>query len=165
VFVTRPSKEVPDRRSLRLAPAADAANGVYLLRPAHGPGHGTVVLQGSEVAYSFVQRALPRLDAAGINVDAYYVCSAELFGLLPRDEQARVLPEHSRATAMGITGFTLPTLLPWISSERGRLASLHPFKGGLFPGSGHADQVLLQAGLDGDSQFRHIERFVRGEAP
>ncbi len=163
VFVTRPSKEVLDRGALGLAPVAQATSGVYALWRAKGTSALTVVLQGSEVAYAFVQGALPRLVAAGIDLDAFYVASAELFDALPPDEQNTLFPEMVRSQAMGITGFTLPTLWRWISSDRGRAASMHPFEAGTFLGSGQGDQVLIQAGLDGESQYQRIVRFVRGK--
>jgi len=165
VFVTRPSKEVLDRGALGLALAAESTRGVYVLRKATGQSQAAVVLQGSEVAYAFVQQALPRLVAASVELDAYYVSSAELFRALPTSEQDELFPETVRRRAMGITGFTLPTLWPWICSDRGRRTSMHPFAGAAFLGSGQAERVLTQAGLDGESQFRRISQFVRGEAP
>jgi hypothetical protein len=63
---------------------------------------------------------------------------------------------------MGITGFTLPTMERWICSARGRRATLHPFRQGRFLGSGQAGQVLEEAGLDGESQFRAIRRYLDG---
>jgi hypothetical protein len=62
---------------------------------------------------------------------------------------------------MGITGFTLPTMDRWIRSEKGRFATLHPFRKGHFLGSGQADNVLAEAGLDGESQFEAIWRYVK----
>ena len=59
-FVTRPNEKVIDRKALGLAPVTSATTGVYLLRSAKGKRpNGTVVLQGSEVAYAFIQEALP----------------------------------------------------------------------------------------------------------
>ncbi|HSR12742.1 MAG TPA: hypothetical protein VLS90_14970, partial [Thermodesulfobacteriota bacterium] len=127
-FVTRPSEKVIDRGSLGLAPATAASTGVYLLRKARGQSRGTVVLQGSEVGYAFVQQALPLLEKEGIDLDAYYVASAELFDLLPPSDQEKIFPEGKAQEAMGITGFTRPTLDRWVRSERGRKASLHPFQ-------------------------------------
>jgi hypothetical protein len=60
---------------------------------------------------------------------------------------------------MGITGFTLPTLLRWVSSDRGREASLHPFRKGHFLGSGSGEAVLAEAGLDGESQYRAVKAY------
>jgi transketolase len=160
-FVTRPSETVIDRTALGLAPATDAASGVYLLRSAHGKADGTIVLQGSEVAYAFVETALSLIEKDGLNLDVYYVASAELFDLLPRSEQERIFPEARGQEAMGITGFTLPTMYRWIRSDRGRLMSLHPFQKGHYLGSGQAHIVVAEAGLDGESQFRAITRYVK----
>ena len=94
-------------------------------------------------------------------MDAYYVASAELFDLLPAPEQERIYPEARATEAMGITGFTLPTMDRWIRSERGRKMTLHPFQKGHYLGSGQADQVLAEAGLDGKRQFEAIVRFLK----
>ncbi len=49
----------------------------------------------------------------------------------------------------------------WVRSERGRELTLHPFRRGHFLGSGQADRVLAEAGLDGESQFRAIRSWVK----
>ena len=159
-FVTRPSEKVIDRQALGLAPATAAAAGVYLLRRAQGKRDGTLVLQGSDVGYAFVEQALPLLRKKGIDLDVYYVASAELFDLLPGAEKETVYPEAAAQEAMGITGFTLPTMERWVCSGRGRRMTLHPFREGHFLGSGPAEKVLEEAGLDGESQFRAILRYV-----
>jgi transketolase len=159
-FVTRPTEKVLDRQALGLAPATEAAKGLYLLKKADSRVDGVVVLQGSEVAYDFVEKTLPLLKGAGIDIQAYYVASAELFDLLPRDEQEKIFPEAYAQQAMGITGFTLPTMDRWIRSGKGRFATLHPFQKGHFLGSGQADIVLAEAGLDGESQFEAIRKYV-----
>jgi transketolase len=160
-FVTRPNELVIDRAALGLAPASAAASGLYLLREANGAGDGTIVLQGSGVTYAFIQDALPRLEAEGIDLNVYYVASAELFDALPADERERIFPEARANEAIGITGFTLPTMHRWIRSDRGRDLSLHPFRKGHFLGSGPADKVLEEAGLDGASQFEAISSWAR----
>ena len=159
-FVTRPSEKVIDRQELGLAPATAAAGGVYLLRRAQGRRDGTVVLQGSDVGYAFVEQALPLLKTKGVDLDVYYVASAELFDLLPAAEKEKAYPEAAAQEAMGITGFTLPTMERWVCSGRGRMMTLHPFREGHFLGSGPAEKVLEEAGLDGESQFRAILRYV-----
>jgi len=165
-FVTRPNEPVLDRVALGLAPADKAVAGVYLLRRPKGAGDVTVVLQESAVTYAFVQEALPLLDAAGIDARVYYVASAELFDMLPADEQQAIFPEEHAREAFGITGFTLPTLYRWIHSDEGLRASLHPYRAGHYLGSGQGEVVLAEAGLDGESQFRAIRQFIesRGAA-
>ena len=160
-FVTRPTETILNRHALDLAPAADARFGLYLLRPARDRSEGTVVLQGSEVAYAFIEDALPLLEREGIDVDAYYVASAELFDLLAPAEQQRIFPDSLAEEAMGITGFTLPTMYRWIRSELGRASTLHPLQKGHYLGSGQADKVMIEAGLDGANQFEAIVRYVK----
>lgn len=159
-FVTRPAETVPDRAALGLAPPGRAADGVYLLRAAEGEGDGTVVLQESGVAYNFVQEALPRLLAEGIDLNVYYVASAELFDALADEERARIFPGARAREAMGITGFTLPTMYRWVTSELGRAHTLHPYRHGRYPGSGPGEAVLAEAGLDGASQLRAVRGYV-----
>lgn len=159
-FVTRPSEKVIDRQARGLASATEAASGVYRLRKAQGKPDAALVLQGSEVAYAFIDEALPQLEKKGIDIEVYYVASTELFDLLPDAEKERIFPYERAQKAMGITGFTLPTMYRWIRSDRGRQMTLHPFQKGHYLGSGQAEMVLAEAGLDGDSQYRAILRFL-----
>jgi transketolase len=160
-FVTRPTEKILNREALGLPLATEAASGLYLLRSARGKGDGTVVLQGSEVGYAFIEETLPLIEKEGFNLNVYYVASTELFGLLPPAEQERIFPKARGQEAMGITGFTLPTMYRWIHSDRGRLMTLHPFQKGHYLGSGQADKVLAEAGLDGESQFKAVTRYVK----
>jgi transketolase len=160
-YVTRPNEKVPDRAALGLPPAAEAARGFYRLRTAEGKADGTVVLQGSEVTYAFVQETMPLLAAAGIDLDVFLVTSAELFDALPVAERDRVFPEAVAQRAMGITGFTLPTMYRWIRSDRGRAHTLHPFAKGHYLGSGTGAMVVHEAGLDGEGQLAGIKKFLK----
>jgi transketolase len=160
-FVTRPNEPVLDRKALGLAPATDTGRGVYRLRHANGKADGTIVLQGSEVAYAFIQDALPLLSKEGIDLDVYYVSSVELFDALPPADREKAFPVKLAGEAMGITGFTLPTMYRWICSERGREFTMHAFQKGHYLGSGQAENVLREAGLDGESQYKAIVRFVK----
>jgi transketolase len=161
-FVTRPSENILDRGALGLAPAADATRGVYKLRSANGKAEGSLLLQGSGVAYTFVEEALPLLAKKGIDLDVYYVASAELFNRLTPAEQEAAFPAAAAESAMGITGFTLPTMYRWVRSAYGRQMSMHPFQNGRFLGSGQADMVLAEAGMSGPSQADRIERYIQG---
>lgn len=86
--------------------------------------------------------------------------SALKFDSLPPAGQERIFPTKRMQKAMGITGFTLPTMFRWILSDRGRRMTLHPFQIGHFLGSGQADKVLAEAELDGKSQFKAIMRYI-----
>lgn len=159
-FVTRPGEPVLDRAALGLAPAEDAAQGLYRLRAATGKPDATLVLQGSEVTYAFVQQTMPLLADAGIDLEVYLVTSAELFDRLDPAARNAVFSEAQAGSAMGITGFTRPTMYRWIRSDRGRAHTLHPFGLGHYLGSGAGDMVVHEAGLDGDGQFAAIKRFL-----
>jgi len=80
--------------------------------------------------------------------------------LLPADKQAAIFPEARAQEAMGITGFTLPTMFRWIRSDFGRARTLHPYREGHFLGSGQGHVVLAEAGLDGKSQYEAIKEYV-----
>lgn len=161
-FVTRPTEKILDRSVIGLAPEGDAKTGLYLLRGASGKGDGTLILQGSEVAYAFILEALPLLEKEGIDLNVFYVASVELFDMLHPSEQERIFPQTLAREAMGITGFTLPTMHRFIQSDRGRAMSLYPFKKGHYLGSGQAEMVLAEAGLDGESQYKAIVRYIKG---
>lgn len=160
VFVTRPNETVLDRPALGLAAPQDAVSGAYVLRRPQGDGDVTIVLQESAVTYAFVERALPLLIDDGIDPWVLYIASAELFDALPADKQREIFPEERARRAMGITGFTLPTLHRWVTSEAGRAASLRPYRHGHYLGSGQGHMVLAEAGLDGDSQYRAIKEYI-----
>jgi transketolase len=159
-FVTRPDEPILDREGLGLAPASAAANGVYRLRAATGKVDGTVVLQGSGVTLEFVRVALPRLLDDGVNLEVIYVASPELFDRLPEAERARVFDDTRARAAMGITGFTLPTMYRWIQSDLGRRHTMHPFKNGHYLGSGAGEMVIHEAGMDGEGQYRSIRAYL-----
>jgi transketolase len=163
-FVSRPSETVPDRIALGLAPATEAARGVYKLRSAAGKSDGAIVLQESSVAYAFVEQTLPLLAERGIDIDVYYVASAELFDLQCATDREKLFPESVAMRAMGLTGFTLPTMYRWIRSDVGRAHTLHPFSHGRYPGSGPGARVLSEAGLDGDAQLAAITRYLDARA-
>jgi transketolase len=159
-FVTRPSEPILDREGLGLAPAAAAASGVYRLRAAEGTPDVTLVLQGSGVALAFILDALPRLLDDGVDPEVIYVASPELFDRLPEVERQAVFNDDMARAAMGITGFTLPTMYRWIGSEIGRRHTMHPFMGGHYLGSGAGEMVIREAGLDGAGQYDRIRVFM-----
>ncbi|HSG27299.1 MAG TPA: hypothetical protein VLA34_02375, partial [Candidatus Krumholzibacterium sp.] len=90
----------------------------------------------------------------------YYVASAELFDLLPEDEQEKIYPESLACEAMGITGLTLPTMYRWVTSRGGRAHTVHAFKNGRYLGSGQAHKVLEEAGLHGEGQWEAVRKYA-----
>ena len=160
-FVTRPPETVVDRTELGLPPASVAAQGVYCLRAARWLSQGTVVLQGTGVTNAFLTKTLPLLERDNIDINVYVVTSSELFDMLPETTRKRIFPEAHQKDAMGITDFTMATMMRWVRSDYGRTHSLHPFRLGHFLGSGPGATVMAEAGLDGVSQYHAICSFVR----
>lgn len=161
-FVTRPNELIIDREKLNLAPATEAIKGVYALRKADPERHldGSVILQESGVTIEFITKVLPRLDEEGFNINVYYVSSAELYDAHPKEEREALLPYSVRRNALGITGFTLPTMYKWITGFESRFKILHPFRKGHYLGSGTAESVLHQAGLDAESVYEEVLKYI-----
>lgn len=162
-YVTRPSEVIVDRAALGLAPPEAAVKGVYKLLAANGKPEATVVYQGSDVAYAFVTGVLPRLREKGLNLDVYYIASAELFDRLDAEERNEIYPFTAASSAMMFSGFTVATTYRWIMSERGRQNTYYPWKSGLFLGSGTGDVCLEQANMHPAAQWDIIQKFVAGK--
>ncbi|MCX5752134.1 MAG: hypothetical protein NTW97_00665, partial [Candidatus Krumholzibacteria bacterium] len=167
-FVTRPNELVMDRAKLRVPPATAAVKGVYALRKAvksaKKPYHGTLVLQGSGVTCTFMADVLPKIDEAKLNMNIFYVSSAELFSMLPEKEREKIFPAALMAEAMGITGYTLATMYRWVASKEGRKRTLHAFMKGHYLGSGQAAKVLEEAGLHGAGQWNAVKSYAQAMA-
>jgi transketolase len=162
-FVTRPNEVIVDRAELGLAPPEAAVKGVYKLLEANGKPDATLVYQGSDVAYAFVSGVLPRLREKGVNLDVYYIASAELFDRLDEEERKSIYPASAARSAMMFSGFTIATTYRWIMSERGRDYTFYPWKHGEFLGSGPGDICLEQAGMHGEAQWEIIQKFISGK--
>lgn len=165
-FVTRPNELIIDRKKFNLSPATDSVKGVYALRKADPNLHldGSVILQESGVTLEFVTKVLPRLDKEGYNINVYHVSSAELYDAHPKEEREVLLPYSVRRNALGITGFTLPTMYKWITGFESRYNILHPFRKGYYLGSGTAESVLHQAGLDAESIYEEVLKYIKANA-
>ena len=100
------------------------------------------------------------LEKENVNVAVIYVASRELFELLPKEQQDALVPPAWKRIATGITDFTLPTLDCWLHSDNGRACALYPHKQGGYLGSGRAEKVYEEAGLDGPSQLRAVKEYL-----
>ncbi|GAB4301165.1 MAG: transketolase [Myxococcota bacterium] len=163
-FVTRPTETIVDRKALRLPDVTETIWGVYALRRADATAkqyNGTVVLQGSGVTNVFVTEVLPKLDEAGVNMNIFYISSAELFDLLPKEKREEIYPTERGMEAMGISGFTMPTMYRWILSPEGRERTLYPHKEGRYLGSGQAHKVMEEANLHGAGQLKAVLDYAR----
>jgi transketolase len=162
-FVTRPNETIIDRKKMKLPPVTEAIKGVYAMRTADRskkPYHGTLVLQEGGITNTFVMEVLPRIDEAGLNMNIFYVASAELFSMLPEDEQKKIFPDELSDEAMGMTGLTLPTMYRWVTSREGRRRTVHAFRHGHYLGSGQAHKVFEEAELHGEGQWKAVKDYA-----
>ena len=161
-YVTRPSEVTIDRAALGLAAPEASVKGIYKLLEANGKPEASIVYQGSDVAYAFLDGVLPRLKETGMNLDVYYISSVELFDRLGQEEKHQIYPASVAGSAMMFSGFTPATTYRWIMSERGREYTYFPWRNGKFLGSGTGDVCLEQAGMHGEAQWEIIQKFVTG---
>lgn len=157
--VTRPNVKITDRDLLGGDSALNAKNGVYALTKS-AAAVGVVVVQGSGAGEIFVQEVLPELKKEGIEINAYYVCSRELFTMLSQEEQERIIPQSDKVRAIALTDFTLPTMYCWLKSDMGARMSIYPFKGGKYMTSGKASDVYKEAGMDAAGQLKQIKEYL-----
>ena len=81
-----------------------------------------------------------------------------------QDEEERnaIYPASVANSAMMFSGFTAGTTYRWITSERGRRFTHHPWTDGAFLGSGPGDVCLEQAEMHGEAQWKIIRAFIDG---
>jgi len=158
-FVTRSSERVLDRAALGLATAEEATTGVYLLRRPRGAGDLTIVLQESAVTYAFLSGALPLLEKAhrppgllrGQRGDVRLAAARSAARAFSRGARARGHGHHRVHAAYAVS------LRTTRSRPRG---ALHPYRHRHYLGSGQGEVVLAEAGLNGESQFVAIKKYL-----
>lgn len=160
-FVTRPSHKFIDRASAAIAPAIAAEKGVYYLhKPQTDQPDGVIFVQGAGAGRIFVEGVLPEIKKQNANVAVLYVTSRELFELLPKAEQDKLVPPVWKQMATAITDFTLPTMDCWLHSDDGRACALYPHKSGQYLGSGKASKLYEEAEMDATGQLRCVNQYL-----
>ena len=161
IEVARPDFPVADRSTFADTDLKAAAKGFYVLRDfaPDRPRHGYVVAQGSSSTVNLM-RALPDLEAAGINVKVIAVISEELFDRQPQAYRDSVLPPEARHDMMVVT---TGTRRMWpvrdvgpLTTEYSLVSDWHDrwLTGGLEP------DVIAEAHLDEGSIKAGVERFA-----
>jgi transketolase len=159
--VARPDFPVADRATFADSDINAAAKGFYIIKDfaPDKPKHGYVVASGSSSTVNLV-RALPRLEAAGINVRVIAAISEELFDRQPESYRHSVLPPHAMYDLMIVS---TATRRMWPLKNAGPLTDEYSMTsdfddqwltGGLEP------DVIAEAHLDVDSLFAGVERFA-----
>jgi transketolase len=159
--VARPDFPVADRSTFADTDLTAAAKGLYVIRDfAPGqPRHGYVVVQGSNSTVNLV-KALPRLEAAGVNVKIIAAISEDLFDRQPETYRQSVLPPEAHYDLMVVSTGTRRV---WPIRDVGPLTDAYSLTsdwdnqwltGGLEP------DVIAEAHLDEESIFAGIKRFA-----
>ena len=162
IEVARPDFPVADRSKFADTDLRSAAKGLYVIRDfTRGkPRHGYVVAQGSSTTFNLMN-ALPRLEAAGINVKVIAAISEELFDRQPEAYRNSVLPPEAMSDLMFVSSGTRRM---WPLRDSGPLTDEYSLTsdwdnqwltGGLEP------DVLAEAHLDPQSIFAGVERFAK----
>ncbi len=157
IEVARPDLPVADRSTFADADLRAAAKGFYVLRdfdPGR-PKHGYVVAQGASSTFNLV-KALPELEARGVNVKVVAAISEELFDRQPAAYRDAVLPPEARYDLMVVTTGTRRV---WPLRDAGPLTGEYSLvsdwhdrwlTGGLEPdviAEAHLDEVSVIAGV------------------
>ena len=159
--VARPDFPVADRSHFADSDLRAAAKGLYVIRDfaPDKPRHGYVIAQGSSSTVNLV-KALPKLEAAGVNVKVIAAISEELFDRQPQAYRDSVLPPEARYDLMVVsTG----TRRMWPLRNLGPLTDEYSLTSDFdnsWRSGGLEAEVIAEAHLDPDSIFAGVERFA-----
>jgi len=161
IHVARPDTEVADRSKFADSDPKAAAKGCYVIRDYERgkPVHGTVFVQGCSSTVNVV-KAIPRLEAAGVNVRVVSVISEELFLLQPKEYQEKIVPFASRFDCMVVTTGT-KRIMP--IAQLGPLTREYTLSADFddrWRTGGLEEDVSAEAHLDVESVFKGIKRFA-----
>jgi transketolase len=161
LHLTRPAIELPDREELGMASHFEAARGAYVLRPFHAgrPKMGTVFVQGTTSTANLV-RALPELDARGLNVKVVAAISPQLFRMQPASYRDSVITDADRLDAMAITNRTYKLMRDWVDGPLGAEYSMAADWDNRWRTGGTVDEVMDEAHLTSAHIIAGIERFA-----
>jgi transketolase len=161
IEVARPDFPVADRSKFADTDLMAAAKGFYVIRDfAPGPRHGYVVTQGSSSTVNLMA-ALPKLEAAGINVKVIAAISEELFDRQPEAYRNSVLPPEAYFDLMIISTGTRRV---WPLKNVGPLTDEYSMTsdwGDQWLTGGLEPDVIAEAHLDAKSIQNGILRFAK----
>ena len=161
LHLTRPAIELPDREALGMASHFEAARGAYVLRSyrTDRPEMGTVFVQGTTSTANLV-KALPDLDARGINVKVVAAISPQLFRLQPVEYRESVIAPADRLDAMAITNRTYKLMRDWVDGPLGAEYSMAADWDNRWRTGGSVDEVMDEAHLTLPYIIEGVTRFA-----
>jgi transketolase len=161
LHLTRPAIELPDRERLGMPSHFEAGRGAYVLRSfrTDRPAMGTVFVQGTTSTANLV-KALPELDARGINVKVVAAISPQLFRMQPAAYRVSVIAPADRLDAMAITNRTYKLMRDWVDGPLGAEYSMAADWDDRWRTGGSVDEVMDEAHLTTPYIVEGVTRFA-----
>jgi transketolase len=161
LHLTRPAIELPDRESLGMPSHFEAGRGAYVLRSYRNdrPAMGTVFVQGTTSTANLV-KALPELDARGINIKVVAAISPQLFRMQPAAYRESVIAPADRLDAMAITNRTYKLMRDWVDGPLGAEYSMAADWDDRWRTGGSVDEVMDEAHLTTPYIIEGVTRFA-----
>ena len=165
LHLTRPPIEIPDRAKLGIPSHFEAARGAYVVRDyrANQPRGGAIIVQGTSAMANIV-KALPELDARGLNVKIVCAASPQLFALQPEEYRHQVLTSADQVDSTVITTQARWLMHDWLFNKIAEEYALSADWDNRWRTGGTVEEVLEEAHLTKDWILKGIERFVRERA-
>ncbi len=162
LHLTRPAVEIPDREALGLASHFEASRGAYVLRDYRegAPRQGCLFVQGTMSTYNLI-RALPAIDAAGVNVKLVACPSPQLFALQPEAYRETVITKGDMANSTFLTNRARRTMHDWIFNPLADEYALSSDADDRWRGGGAVDEVCEEAGIDPAGVAAGVIRFAQ----
>jgi transketolase len=161
LHLTRPAIELPDREALGMPSHFEAGRGAYVLRSFRAgiPAMGTVFVQGTTSTANLI-KALPELDARGINVKIVAAISPQLFRMQPAAYRDSVITPADRLDAMAITNRTYKLMRDWVDGPLGAEYSMAADWDNRWRTGGSVDEVMDEAHLTPPYIVEGVARFA-----
>ena len=161
LHLTRPGVEIPDREALGLGSYKLAAKGAYILRD-YKDGmaqQGVVMVQGTMSTFNLI-KALPEVDAAGVNVKIVAIPSPQLFALQDDAYRSSVLSEGDRMNSTFVTNRCRRAMHDWNFNPLADRYSLSSDRDDQWRPGGSLDEVCTDAGIDPEGIVKGIVAFA-----
>ena len=161
LHLTRPAVDIPDRAALGMASHFEAARGAYLIRDAKPgtPVAGTVYVQGT-VTTANVVKALPEIEARGLNVRIVAAISPQLFRRQEAAYRERLCSAADRWDGMAITNRAFKLMTDFVEGPIAKEYSLSSDWDDRWRTGGTVDEVMDEAHLGPGHILAAIERYA-----
>ncbi len=162
LHLTRPGVEIPDRQALGLGSHLEAARGAYILRDYRdgAPHQGVIMVLGTMSTYNLL-KALPEIDAAGVNVKIVAVPSPQLFALQSEEYRNQVLTSGDKFNSTYITNGAKRTMHDWVFNPLADQYALSSDWDNQWRPGGSLDEVCASAKIDPESIRDGVLKFAR----